>query len=570
MKQKHSSSTYWQIVWKQFSRNRLALFSLTIVCLFCLVGIYAPFLASSKPLVVRFDGEWYFPLFRYLFFPGFFTKPLDLFYNLLIFIFPLFILAWISLKNRPKTRFWALITLLGIQGLFFGMILSRTPQDPAANPELNYAKQMQIQRQLAAEKQNPLLVSPLLPSWERELSYMTPYAKLNLILRYQQRENQDTRLQRFEESYVKEAQSRGKATSLPTLWRQDLQNQENDEAYQKSIIEQNQASYAKAKALYTRFRDQCQKNVSSDKLQPLMQCDYLMKLSQQDKESFLEAKRTVDAFEKAQAQLAYLQDRSTWLKKQASQLEFEVMPLLRPFHWEDDAGGEQALNRHISWWELTRVNRKDMVAALIFGIRVSLSVGLLSIGLALLIGIPIGAMAGYYGGKIDMVTYRLIEIWESMPTFFMLLMIVAFLQSKSIFLVIIVIGLFGWTRFSRFIRGEFFRQKQLPYVEACHAQGFSNRYIMFSHLLPNAIPPLLTLVPFAIMGAITSEAGLSFLGLGEEGSSSWGVLMDEGRSAFPAESYLLWPPAILLTILLVSIALVGDALRDALDPKLHS
>ncbi len=569
MKHKHSSSTYWQIVWKQFSRSRLALFALAIVCLFCLVGIYAPFLASSKPLMVRFDGQWYFPLFRYLFFPGFFTKPLDLFYNLLIFTFPLFLLALITLKNHPRSCFWTLVALLSIQGLLFGMILSRTPQDPAASPQLNYAKQMQIQRQLAAEKQSPLLTHPLLPSWERELSYMTPYAKLNLILRYQQREAQDRRLQRFEASYVKEAQNRGKTTSLPTLWRQDLLHAEADEARQKAVIEQNQASYAKAKALYALFADQCQKSAPPDKHQPLVKCDYLMKLSQQDNESFLEAKRTVDAFEKAQAQLAYLHDRSSWLKQQASQLQFKVMPLLRPFHWEDDAGGEQALNRHISWWELTRVNRKDMVAALIFGVRVSLSVGLLSIGLALLIGIPIGAMAGFYGGKVDMVTYRLIEIWESMPTFFMLLMIVAFLQSKSIFLVIIVIGLFGWTSFSRFIRGEFFRQKQLPYVEACHAQGFSNRYIMFSHLLPNAIPPLLTLVPFAIMGAITSEAGLSFLGLGEEGSSSWGVLMDEGRNAFPAESYLLWPPAILLTILLVSIALVGDALRDALDPKLH-
>ena len=92
---------------------------------------------------------------------------------------------------------------------------------------------------------------------------------------------------------------------------------------------------------------------------------------------------------------------------------------------------------------------------------------------------------------------------------------------------------------------------------------------MFYHLLPNAIPPLLTLIPFAVMSAITAEAGLSFLGLGEEGSSSWGVLMEEGRAAFPAESYLLWPPAILLSLLLVTIAIVGDHLRDALDPKMH-
>jgi peptide/nickel transport system permease protein len=144
---------------------------------------------------------------------------------------------------------------------------------------------------------------------------------------------------------------------------------------------------------------------------------------------------------------------------------------------------------------------------------------------------------------------------------------VAITQSKSIFLVIAIIGIFGWTSFSRYLRGEFFKQRNLPYIEACRALGFNDSKIIFSHIFPNAIPPVLTLLPFAIMGAITSEAGLSFLGLGEEGSCSWGVLMDEGRTAFPSESYLLWPPAILLTVLLVAIAIVGDAFRDALDPK---
>src|SRR5262249_28525982 len=180
-----------------------------------------------------------------------------------------------------------------------------------------------------------------------------------------------------------------------------------------------------------------------------------------------------------------------------------------------------------------------------------------------------GALAGFYGGTFDIIVSRLLEIWEGMPTFFMLLMAIAILQNKSIFLVIAIIGIFGWTTFSRYIRGEFFKQRNLPYIEACRATGLPDHRIIFSHILPNAIPPVLTLLPFAIMGAITSEAGLSFLGLGEEGSCSWGVLMDEGRSAFPSESYLLWPPAILLTVLLVSIAIVGDTLRDAFDPKLH-
>ena len=311
-------------------------------------------------------------------------------------------------------------------------------------------------------------------------------------------------------------------TAMPTLWQMEKTNEERQINEQMSII------------------DECEKKQITDQAV----CD------------------------RARATIAFREQRTQWLETENNHISFILMPFFKSYHWEDDAGGEQALNKYIPWWELTRINRKDLIAGLIFGIRISLVVGILSVSLAMLIGIPIGVWAGYYGGKFDIIVSRLLEIWESMPTFFMLLLVVAMMQSKSIFLVIAVVGFFGWTGFSRYLRGEFFKQRNLPYVEACRALGFRNSYIMFSHILPNAIPPVITLLPFAILGAISSEAGLSFLGLGEEGSCSWGVLMDEGRTAFPAESYLLWPPAILLTVLLVAIALVGDALRDSIDPKL--
>lgn len=545
-----SHSTYWHIVCQQFCRHRLGIAALAVILLFVIVGIYAPLLASSKPLVVQFQGQWLFPLFRYLFYPHFFTKPLDIFYNLLMVTFPLFVLTGIILRHFSRLRFWALISIVALHLTLFVLILFHPPKDPAFNSQLSYNRHQQLQAQLKALQIAPLLTPPILPNWQEELRSLNTYAQLNLVLHYQQIQAQYKRLQIYQKDYEEQAKRRGQSNILfPTLWNLTDQQERKDEDLQRHILEQLKSQYPTAKAKLTLIRQS---------------------LSRQDRASFLQAKAIVDHYEKAEAQLKYLKDRNRWLKQQVAQLHYEVMPLLRPFHWEDDAGGDQGLNRFVNWWELTRINRKDMVASLIFGVRVSLSVGLLAIGLALLIGIPIGAFAGYYGGKLDLIVYRLIEIWESMPTFFMLLMIVAFLQSKSIFLIIAVIGLFGWTGFSRFVRGEFFRQKQLLYVEACHALGYPDNRIIFSHLLPNAIPPLLTLVPFAIMGAITSEAALSFLGLGEEGSNSWGVLMDEGRSAFPSESYLLWPPAILLIILLVAIALVGDNLRDALDPKLHT
>lgn len=494
--------SYWLSIWRQFCRHTLGKVALPVVLIFCITGIYAPFLASSKPLVVQYDGEWYFPLFRYLFYRGFYTKRLDIFFNLLMFTFPLIHLACAIFFRRNRSLWIACGLLAVLQITCFIFFAYGPSQDPAFDPVLSKQRQEAI-------RSHPL------PDWNFDLRYMTPYAKLNLVLRYQQRYKQQERLQQYSSFYDAHQLFQG----LPTLWQMERDNEQKEINNRKEVLEANP-----------------EKN---------------------ERHAY------------AEASIQYILDKRSWLESQQKLLHNEIMPLIRPFHWEDDAGGSQSLNRHVHFWELTRINRKDLMAALIFGVRISLVVGLLSVSLALAIGLPIGALAGYYGGTFDIIVSRLLEIWEAMPTFFMLLMIIAITQSKSIFIVIAAIGVFGWTTFSRYIRGEFFKQRNLPYTEACRALGFHDSKIIFSHIFPNAIPPVLTLLPFAIMGAITSEAGLSFLGLGEEGSCSWGVLMDEGRTAFPNESYLLWPPAILLTVLLVSIAMVGDSLRDALDPKMH-
>ena len=475
---------YWQFIARRFRRKRLGVVALYVFILFCAVAVFAPFLASSKPIVVRYDGTWYFPLFRYLFFSGFYTKNLDIFFNILIFIVPLIGLAYLFKASK------AVFTLLGVLPFILFVYLQFNPvKDPASDQFLAQAHQAALKTSSQKE----------INSWPFELKYMNKYARLNLVVQQILRQQFNQRMEPYAEAYSKALEHRLNKPGpfpLPTLWQQQLD-------YENTV---------------------------------------------KDPQFFI--------------------DRRAWIEAQEKKINFMLMSLLSHFHWEDDAGGDDLLNQLVPWWDLTRINRKDMVSALIFGTRISLVVGITSVLLALLIGIPIGAFAGYYGGTSDIVVSRLLEIWEAMPTFFMLLMVVAITQSKTVFLVIAVIGLFGWTGFSRYVRGEFFKQRNLAYVEACRAQGFNDRYIMFSHLLPNAIPPVLTLLPFAVMGAITTEAGLSFLGLGEEGSCSWGVLMDEGRIAFPGEAYLLWPPAIVLTVLLIAIALIGDSLRDALDPKL--
>lgn len=344
--------------------------------------------------------------------------------------------------------------------------------------------------------------------WQEELTFLPPYAKLHLVLEEKRKKKQALQIEQTAKDFPKKT---GKV--WPSLWHKAQER----EAKQLLELEETLAKNPQEKNAAFKIR--------------------------------------------------YLKERRAWLEAKTREISYQVDARLSAFHWEEDAGGSQSLNPHLKWWQRTRINRKDLLSALVFGIRISLFVGFSAVFLALCIAIPIGSICGYYGGYLDMLLFRLLEIWESMPTLFVLLLLVSILQSKSIFLIIAVLGLFGWTGFCRFLRAETLRQRNLPYVNACKAMGFSDRFIIFSHVLPNALPPLWTLLPFALMSAISSEAGLSFLGLGQEGSCSWGGLMDEGRSAFPAESYLLWPPGILLTLLLVFIAILGDALRDAFDPK---
>lgn len=500
---------YWQEIWVQLKSHPLGKVGLFVFFLFVFVGLYAPFFASSKPIFVQFEGEWYFPLFRYLFYTGFFTKRLDIFFNLLMFTIPAYFFVLYFFKSFRSIFKWASLAFLFTQTALFIYLIMRTPEDPATDLNLVQA------RQVAIEAENKK-IGHFVPSWQFDLKFMNGYARLNMVIREILRKSQNEHLKKYETTFQDEYHQ-----PFPTLWNLEQLNIANE----------------------------------------LKQLNQTLEASVDKPDS--------SSYQQALAKKNYILDRQAWLNEESQKIKYLFLPLVRHFHWEDDAGGSQSLNQVIPWTELSRVNRKDLMAALIFGIRISLSVGIIAVGIALLIGIPIGAFSGYYGGVFDIITSRLLEIWESMPTFFMLLIVVAMMQSKSIFIVILVIGFFGWTSFTRYIRGEFFKQRNLPYVEACKAQGFSDLYIIFSHILPNSIAPILTLLSFSIMGAITSEAGLSFLGLGEEGSCSWGVLMDEGRSAFPSESYLLWPPAILLTILLVAIALVGDALRDAIDPKMR-
>jgi len=212
---------------------------------------------------------------------------------------------------------------------------------------------------------------------------------------------------------------------------------------------------------------------------------------------------------------------------------------------------------------------RDVAARLIHGSRVSLAVGFISVGISTIIGLVVGALAGYFGGWVDLIIMRLIEVVICFPTLFLMLTILAFLP-RSIFVIMAVIGITGWTGTARLVRAEFFRQKGLDYAVAGRALGLSNVRLMFRHILPNAVTPVLVTATFGIAGAILSETSLTFLGLGVGPETpSWGEMLAEGNANPALMWHLVLLPGLAIFVNVLAYNLVGDGLRDAIDPRLR-
>lgn len=219
-------------------------------------------------------------------------------------------------------------------------------------------------------------------------------------------------------------------------------------------------------------------------------------------------------------------------------------------------------------WLGTDDQGRDVAARLIHGTRISLSIGFIAVGLATLIGIIIGALAGYYGGWVDIVISRLIEVMYCFPTFFLVLAVLAFVQ-PSIYNIMMVIGLTGWPGTARLIRGEFLKLRGQDFVAAAHVSGASASRIMFRHMLPNALAPVLVSVTFGIASAILVESSLSFLGFGVPPyEPSWGGVLSQAGDFIDIAWWLTISPGAAIFVTITAYNLVGEGLRDAIDPRL--
>ena len=252
----------------------------------------------------------------------------------------------------------------------------------------------------------------------------------------------------------------------------------------------------------------------------------------------------------------------------AGEIKDAVWPPIRYSESDEDLANTMSAPSAAHWLGTDGIGR-DVLSGMIHGSRIALSIGFVSMSFAIVIGVILGAFAGFYGGWVDNVISRLIEVVLTLPTFFLIITIVAMEQQGSIWLIMILIGLTSWPGIARFTRGEFLRIRNMEFVAAASALGFKNSRIILRHVLPNSLAPVLVTAAFGIATAILIEATLSFLGFGVPPTVvTWGSVLNESRNDIHAWWLAVFPGfAIFLAV--VAYNLVGDGLRDALDPRLR-
>jgi peptide/nickel transport system permease protein len=243
-------------------------------------------------------------------------------------------------------------------------------------------------------------------------------------------------------------------------------------------------------------------------------------------------------------------------------------PLIAPFGITDRAVGHYREGPSAAHWFGTDTIGRDVFSRVIYGARVSLKIGVLASLISLIIGVFLGAVAGFFGGILDTVISRITDVFLSIP-YIVLAVAIASILGRSETTVILVLGLTGWLSICRIVRASFLSLKQLEYVEAATALGYNRRRIMFRHILPNALQPIIVYGTISVGSVILAEAALSFLGVGpQEPTPAWGLMVAEGKSLLAVAPHLLFFPGGAIFLTVVSLVFMGDGLRDALDPKL--
>jgi len=239
-------------------------------------------------------------------------------------------------------------------------------------------------------------------------------------------------------------------------------------------------------------------------------------------------------------------------------------PYDEPF--DDDLGKGPSLKHWLGVDELGR----DILSRIIFGARVSFQIGFAATAVSLLIGVALGTLAGFYSGWVDAVLMRLTDTFYAFPGILLAIGITAAFDEPSIIIVFIALGLVGWTGIARIVRGEVLKLREMEYVQAARAVGGRDAGIIFRHILPNCIGPVVVVATLRVASNILAEAGLSFLGIGvQPPQPSWGGMLASARDYLIAHWWMCFFPGLAIMVTVLGFNLLGDGLRDALDPKMR-
>ena len=247
-----------------------------------------------------------------------------------------------------------------------------------------------------------------------------------------------------------------------------------------------------------------------------------------------------------------------------------LAPIIAPY--DPDNINVKAILLGPSWqhWMGTDGLGRDVLSRMLYGGRISLLVGLVAVGISTAIGILLGAIAGYYRGWVDTLIMRLVDVMLSIPSFFLILAVIAFL-TPSIINVMIVIGLTSWMGVTRLVRAEFLSLSGREFVLASRTLGAKDARLIFTHLLPNSLTPIIVSSVLGVAGAVLMESGLSFLGLGVQApQASWGNILTDGKDYIQFAWWLSLFPGLAILMTVLGYNLLGEGLRDALDPRSDS
>ncbi len=240
-------------------------------------------------------------------------------------------------------------------------------------------------------------------------------------------------------------------------------------------------------------------------------------------------------------------------------------PILSPYDPKEMHWGEEMVPPCRRFLLGTDELGRDVLSQIIWGARTSLVVGLGAVGILVLIGVIIGSISGYFGGWVDELLMRITDIMLTIPTLFLIILMASIFKSRGIGIIILIIGVTGWPQLARITRSMFLSIKELPYVDAARAMGASNLRIIYRHIFPNAIAPIIVSATFRLASAVLTEAALSFLGLSDPTIVSWGKMLSVGHTTMRYAWWIATFPGIAIFLTVIGFNLLGDGLRDALE-----